>query len=246
LAVNSLLAAALTAYGVGSVPAAAGVADAEFPISGPFRGEVAFIALSQGWFDDKNPFAHLGAVAPWGWLHYDGIPNLRLSAGFQETFNLAIEEVGVPSSQEERFMARARLQQPKGQSAIYETLQLDVRNLDGQVVFRPRFRAGVGFNLDAARVQSLMLYQEVALRFADSSYTTKAFDFYRSVVGYTWTTKRGLFATLALVVQASLAPNGGNVTLLYGAALSLLYRFQTAAKAPAIEETPPQPEVEPP
>ena len=48
-----------------------------------------------------------------------------------------------------------------------------------------------------SRIHSMTLYQEAALRFADSSYTTRAFDFYRAVVGYTWTTRRGTFVTLA-------------------------------------------------
>jgi hypothetical protein len=43
-----------------------------------------------------------------------------------------------------------------------------------QFVLRPRLRIGVGFNLDATRIHSMTLYQEAALRFADSSYTTLA------------------------------------------------------------------------
>src|SRR5262249_6337140 len=147
------------------------------------------------------------------WLHFDGVENLRLSAGFQETWSLGVSEMGIPSGHEERFMVRARLQQPRGASALYQLLQLDFRSFDDplgnhQFVFRPRLRIGVGFNLDASRVHSTMLYMEGALRFADSSYTNRAFDFYRAVIGYTWTTKRGLFITAAFLGQASLDPPG--------------------------------------
>ena len=244
-----LSAKALPTYTVGTLPVAAGQGDLEFPLAGEFRGQAGLLLLSQGTFDDRNPFAYLSQVSPWVWLHYDGFRNLRLSAAFQETRSLAVSPLGLPASHEERFMARARVQQPRGASALYQMLQLDLRSFDDpsgrhQIVFRPRFRIGVGFNLDATRIHSMTLYQEAALRFADSSYTTRAFDFYRAVVGYTWTTRRGTFVTLALLGQVSLSPGGTVINFLYGPFLSLAYRIAPAAK---VAEAPPEPpEIEPP
>ena len=241
-------AAALSTYAVGTLPVAAGLGNLDFPIAGDFRGQVGLLLLSQGTFDDRNPFAHFSLVSPSAWLHYDGIGNLRLSAAFQESWSLGVSAMGIPASHEERFTTRARLQQPRGASALYQMLQLDVRSFDDasgkhQIVFRPRLRIGVGFNLDANRIHSTTLYQEAALRFADSSYTTRAFDFYRAVVGYTWTTRRGTFVTLALLGQVSLNPAGTGLTFLYGPVLTLAYRIAPAAKA---AEAPPEPpEVEP-
>src|SRR5205823_9640915 len=71
------------------------------------------------------------------------------------------------------------------------------------------------------------------------SYTTRAFDFYRAVVGYTWTTRRGTFVTLALLGQVSLSPGGTVINFLYGPFLSLAYRIAPSAKtaeAPRSEE----------
>jgi hypothetical protein len=240
--------ASLSSYSVGTIPVAALPGLLEFPLSGDFRGQVGMVLLSQGTFDDGSPFAHLSQVSPSAWLHYDGFENLRLSLAFQEFWSLGVSEVGIPAGHEERFVARARLQQPRGTSALYQMFQFDLRSFDDptgkhQFVFRPRFRVGVGFNLDAARIHSTTLYQEVALRFADDSYTTRKFDFYRGVFGYTWTTRRGLFVTLALVGQVSLNPAGTALTFLYGPVLSLSYRIAPNVKVP---EAPPEPpEVEP-
>ena len=239
---------ALPSYAVGTLPVAGGSGDVEFPVAGEFRAQGGVVLVSQGTYDNSNPFAHLSLISPTLWLHYDGIENLRLSAAFQETWNLSISEMGIPSGHEERFIARARWQQPRGTSALYQILQLDLRSFDDptgnhQIVFRPRLRIGVGFNLDAARIHSTTMYMEGALRFGDSSYTTRAFDFYRAVVGYTWTTKRGLFATAALLGQVSLNPAGTVVNILYGPVLSLAYRIAPTVKA---AEAPPEPpEVDP-
>src|SRR4051812_48007743 len=247
-ALMSWSAQALPSYTVGSLPVAAGQGDVEFPLAGDFRGQVGLFFLSQGTYDDRNPFAHLSIVSPWLWVHYDGLQNLRLSAAFQESWSLAVSEMGIPSGHEERFTARARLQQPRGASALYQMLQLDLRSFDDpagrhQVVLRPRLRIGVGFNLDTNRIHSTTLYQEAALRFADDSYSTRKFDFYRAVVGYSWTTKRGLFVTAAFVGQVSLSPAGTRLDLVYGPLLTLAYRFAPAARA---AEAPPEPpEIEP-
>ena len=235
-------------YAVGSIPVAVGQGDLEFPVSGDFRGQVGTVLVSQGTFDDRNPFSNFSGVGPWAWLHYDGVTNLRLSAGFEEVFTMSIPDLGISSSHEERFLLRARIQQPRGASALYQMLQLDIRSLDdpgGQhhVVWRPRLRLGVGFNLDATRIHSTTLYVESALRFSDASYTTHAFDFFRTVVGYTWTTRRGLFATAAVIGQISQNPPANGLTILFGPVLSLAYRINPPGKA--AEEPPQPPEIEP-
>lgn len=235
--------AALPSYAVGTAPIAAEANNLEFPIAGDFRGQVGVVLLTQGTYDDDNPFAHLSQVAPSLWLHYDGVENLRLSAAFQEYFQLNIPELGIPSGHEERLVGRARLQQPRGTSALYQMLQLDVRSFDDptgkhQIVFRPRLRVGVGFNLDAARIHSAALYQEVALRFGDDAYIKRNFEFYRGVVGYTWTTRRGLFITLGVLGQVSLNPGGSTLSFFYGPILGLAYRIAPSVK---VQETPPEP-----
>jgi len=232
----------LSTYAVGSIPVAGGQGDLEFPLTGDFRGQVGLVLLSQGTYQDRNPFSHMSLISPWLWLHYDGVSNLRLSAGFQESWSLAVSAMGLPATREERWMARARLQQPRGAAAIYEMLQFDLRSFDDptgkhQLVFRPRLRVGTGFNLDATRIHSLVLYQEVALRFADAAYTKRAFDFYRAVVGYTWTTRRGTFITAGVLGQVSLSPAGTRLDLLYGPVLTLAYRIVSAKAA----EAPPEP-----
>jgi hypothetical protein len=204
---------------------------------------VGSLFLSQGTFNDRNPFAYLSQVAPWIWLHYDGVRNLRLSAAFQEAWSFDVAPLGISSGHEERYTARARLQEPRGTSALYQMLQFDLRSFDDptgkhQVVFRPRFRVGVGLNLDATRIHSMALYQEAALHFGDSSYINRAFDFYRAVIGYTWTTRRGVFVTAAVLGQVSLNPAGTSLGFAYGPVLAFAYRIAPSAKG---EETPPEP-----
>jgi hypothetical protein len=232
-------------YSVGTIPVAPGAASVEFPIGGAFAAEVAVVALGQGTFDDGNPFAYLSGVSPAAWLHWDGVRNLRLSAAFQEVFWQDIVPLRQANQQEERGVLRARLQQPRGAAALYEMLQLDVRSLDDaagthHVVFRPRLRIGQGFNLDAVRIHSLVLYQEVALRFSDAGYTPRAFDFFRAFAGYMWTTRRGTFVTLGLAGQISLNAPATAYTFLWGPALGVTYRFRSAAA----ETPPPAPDVE--
>jgi hypothetical protein len=247
-AAQPLPAAGVASYAVDTLPVAAGIADLEFPLAGQVKAQTTILFFSQGDPDSGNPFAHLSLISPALLLHYDGITNVRLSAGFQEMAGLAISSLGVPSSHEERLVARARLQQPRGSSAIYEMLQFDLRSLEDAAgvhrwVFRPRFRVGSGFNLDATRIHSLVLYQEVAVRFAEAAYTTRAFDFYRAVVGYTWTTRRGIFVTAGLIGQLQLNPAGTRLDFLYGPLLSFAYRILPEAKPaePAPAETPPEP-----
>jgi hypothetical protein len=251
LAAAPLAAAAVQSpatYEVGSIPVAAGTASVEFPILGDFRGEIDVGTLAQGTYTDKDPLEYLSLVTPVAWLHYDGVPNLRLSLAFQELFFRAVVPVGLPDGHEERFITRARLQQPRGGSALYELVQLDVRSFvdpggTHRIVYQPRFRVGQGFNLDAARIQSLVLYQELALRFSDASYTTRAFSFLRGFVGYTWTTRRGIFVTVGLVGQISLNPPATRYDFWYGPALAFAYRFRppSAAEAPP---TPPDPQLQ--
>ncbi len=242
-------ASGLSSYSVGSIPIAGGIGDFEFPLTNDLKLQTTLAILSQGTYQDGNPFAHLALIAPALWAHWDGIENLRLSAGFQESWVQAIPEMRLPEGHEERLMARARLQQPRGSGAIYEMLQLDVRSFDDAAgthrwVFRPRLRIGTGFNLDATRVHTVVLYQEAALRFADASYTTRKFDFYRAVLGYNWTTRRGTFITAGIVGQASLSPAGTRLDILWGPVLSVAYRIFPERRP---VETPPEPpEIETP
>jgi hypothetical protein len=232
--------AAPSSYEVGAVPIAAGQGTFEFPLSEAFRVELGLLGVSQGEVDGHNPFRYASVVTPWAWLHYDGIHDLRLSGAFQELWQPGISSQGIPESHEERLMLRARLQQPLGNTALYEMLQLDLRSLEDldrnhHFVFRSRARVGVGLNLDTNRIHSLTAYQEVTLRFGSSSYIERAFDFYQTVVGYTWTTRRGIFVTAGVLGEVALTPSGNELTLLYGPVLTFAYRILPPT------ETPPEP-----
>ena len=252
LALASPLAAAaqastLPTYAVGNVPVAVGGASVEFPVFTGFQTEVGGILLGQGNYGDKNPFQYLSMVAPWATLHYDGVPNLRLSLGLMEFFYREVPEVGLPAWHETRVYARARVQQPRGAAALYEMLQLDVRSFTDpagvdRLVFRPRFRVGQGFNLDAVRIHSLVLYQELALRYSSDDYAKRAFDFFRAVIGYTWTTRRGTFATIGLVGQIQLNPANTRYDFLVGPVLVFQHRFLPQKQTD--EATPAAPDLE--
>jgi hypothetical protein len=235
-------------YAVGNIPVAPGVLQLEAPIGGGFSVEGMGAAMAQGTYTERNPFTYLSL---WGFsagLHYDGVQNLRLTAAFQEFVSEPLPALGLKGTHEERGMVRARLQQPRGSAALYEMLQLDVRSFDDQagvhrLVFRPRFRLGQGFNLDAERVHSFVMYEEVALRYAtDADYASRAFDFFRAVLGYGWTTKRGTWVTLGVIGQVQLNPAATRYDLLFGPILALSHRFRPAkAAAPAEGEVPPAP-----
>ncbi|HET8541073.1 MAG TPA: hypothetical protein VFL83_14460 [Anaeromyxobacter sp.] len=241
LAAASPAAANPATYSVGTLPVSPGVVSVEVPLGRGFAAEGAVGALGQGTFEDRNPFAHLGGIAPAAWLHWDGVPNLRLSASFQEIFWQEVGPTRAPSWREDRGVLRARLQQPRGAAALYEMLQVDVRNVEDaagahHLVFRPRLRVGQGFNLDAVRIHSLVLYQELALRFSDDGYEARAFEFFRAFAGYMWTTRRGAFVTVGVAGQIGLNPPATAYTFLLGPALAVTYRFRSR---PA--ETPPAP-----
>lgn len=233
-------------YSVGTLPASPGVATVELPLAKGLAVELGAAELTVGGFDDKNPFANLSGLAPHGWLHFDGVPNLRLSAGYQQLFYFDVAPQRMPNSHEERVVLRARYQQPRGAAALYEMLQLDTMRFEDpggahRLVFRPRLRIGQGFNLDAVRIHSLILYQEVALRFSEAGYAARAFDFFRAFAGYMWTTRRGTFVTLGVVGQISLNPAATAYTFLLGPAIGVTYRFRSGGRP---ETPPPAPDVD--
>jgi len=253
LALSTPLAAAaqatLPTYAVGSVPVAPLGAGIEFPVATGFQAEVNAILLAQGGYGDKNPYQYLSMVAPGAFLHYDGVENLRLSAAFQQFFYREVQELGLPAWNEQRYVARARVQQPRGAAALYEMLQLDVRSFTDpagvdRLVFRPRLRVGQGFNLDAVRIHSLVLYQELGLRYSSDDYAKKAFDFFRAVVGYTWTTRRGTFATIGLVGQIQLNPANTRYDFLVGPVMIFQRRFLPSRPTEEASPTPPDIEVQ--
>lgn len=251
LALSTPLAAAaqatLPTYAVGNVPVSPLGASIEFPVASGFQGEVNTIVLAQGGYGDKNPYQYLSTVAPAAFLHYDGLANTRLSAGFQQYFYREVQAIGLPAWNEQRYVLRGRLQQPRGEAALYELLQLDIRSFTDptgvdRLVFRPRLRVGQGFNLDAVRIHSLVLYQELGLRYSSDDYAKKAFDFFRAVIGYTWTTRRGTFATLGLIGQVQLNPANTRYDFLVGPVLIFQRRFLPSK--PAEEVTPAAPDLD--
>jgi hypothetical protein len=128
-------------------------------------------------------------------------------------------------------------------------VQLDVRSFDDpggthRLVLRPRFRVGQGFNLDAVRIHSLVLYQELAFRFGEEGYAARAFEFFRAFAGYTWTTRRGTFVTVGLIGQLTLNPGATRYDLLWGPVLTASYRFRPAPAAAAEPPAPADPEVQ--
>ena len=232
-------------YAVGSTPVAGVVGTVQFPVARGFNTEVGAAALGQGTYTDDNPFAYLGLAAGTVWLHFDGVQDLRLSAGFQEFLYPAIDPLGVQKTHEERGVVRARVQQPRGAAALYEMFQLDLRSFNyptgvHQFAYRPRFRVGQGFNLDAVRVHSLVLYEEVAFHYASNGYYKRGFEFFRTYAGYLWTTKRGTFISLGVLAQVALNPGATRYDFLWGPVLGISYWFRAAAPP----ETPP-PDVEP-
>jgi hypothetical protein len=242
-------AAGPTPYTVGDIPVAAGIASLEVPVRGPLAATFGLAALGQGTYDVRNPFEYLSLVSPSAWLHWDGVRNLRVSLAFQELLYREVPPLGLRDAHEERVTVRARLQQPRGGSALYELAQLDVRSFDDaggthRVVFRPRLRIGQGFNLDAVRVHSLVLFQEVAFRFATGDYAARAFEFFRAFAGYTFTTRRGTFVTLGAVGQITLNPPATRYDVLWGPALGVTYRVRPATAAREAPPVPPDVEVQ--
>ena len=252
LVAGALLSAARAAaenpgtYAVGNIPVAGTIATVQLPLTPGLATEIGGAALGQGTYQNDNPFAYLSLVAGTAWLHFDGVQNLRLSAGFQEFLYKSIPPLGVKDSHEERLVLRARVQQPRGAAALYEMLQLDVRSFNyptGEnryLVYRPRFRVGQGFNLDAQRISSLVLYQEIAFRFSPDPYAKRAFEFFRAYFGYLWTTQRGTFVSLGILGQIGLNPGATRYDLLWGPVLGISHWFR--AEKP--EAPPPAPDAE--
>ena len=218
-------------YAVGNIPVAGTVGSAQITLDRDWVTEAGGAIVSQGTYADGNPFAYLSVLSPYGWLHFDGVPNLRLSVAFQLLVYLDVPALGIKSSVEERGALRARLQQPRGSGALYEMLQLDFRSFDDpggirRFALRPRIRIGQGFNLDAARISSMAFYQEVAFHFSDPGVYARAFEFFRIYVGYLWTTRRGTFVTLGLVGQVTLSPSATRYDVLWGPALGFSHWYR--------------------
>jgi hypothetical protein len=228
-------------YKVGTLPVAPGIANVEVELAPDWSAQVGVIALSSGTYSDGNPFAYLSGLGPSAWIHFDGVRNLRLSAAFMEVYYGEVKPLGLPESWEERGILRARFQQPRGAAALYEMLQLDLRSFTDptgahRFVYRPRLRVGQGFNLDAVRVHSLVLFEEVAFRFSSDGYAARPFESFRAFAGYMWTTRRGTFVSLGIVGQIMLNPPATRYDVMWGPVLGIEWRFRAA---PA--DTPPDP-----
>ena len=200
------------------------------------------IVLGQGTYEDHNPFAYLSAASPFAWVHFDVVPNLRLSAAFQEIFYREVAPLGLRDGHREAIRRAGQAPAAARNSGALRAGPARREELDNpggthRIVYRPRFRIGQGLNLDAVRIHSLVLFQEVAFRFSDASYTERAFESFRAFIGYMWTTRRGAFVTLGFVGQITLNPAATRYDFLYGPALNVAYRFRSAAKA----EAPPVP-----
>ena len=219
-------------YKVGNLPVAPGIANVEVQVAPDWAAQVGLIALGSGTYTNDNPFAYLSGVGPSAWIHFDGVENLRLSAAFMEVYYGEVKPLGLPESWEERGILRARFQQPRGAAALYDMVQLDLRNFTDptgvhRFVYRPRLRIGQGFNLDAVRIHSLVLFEEVAFRFSSDGYAAKAFESFRALAGYMWTTRRGTFVSLGIVGQISLNPAATRYDVMWGPVLGIEWRFRS-------------------
>jgi hypothetical protein len=241
LAARPAAAANPSTYKVGTLPVAPGIANVEVQVAPDWSAQLGLSALASGTYVDENPFSYLSGLGPSAWIHFDGVQDLRLSAAFMEVYYGEVKPLGIPESWEERGILRARYQQPRGAAALYELVQLDLRSFTDptgvhRFVYRPRIRIGQGFNLDAVRIHSLVLFEEVAFRFSGDGYAAKPFESFRALAGYMWTTRRGTFVSLGIVGQITLNPAATRYDLMWGPVLGIEWRFRTT---PA--ETPPEP-----
>jgi hypothetical protein len=130
-----------------------------------------------------------------------------------------------------RYTTFGTLKQALKGGSLYEQLRFELlhfRASNGDVQHLPRIRIRFGQNLYLSEHRSkpyLGVYEEAIVQFPQPSYSKEHFQGARFFAGYGFDYEERLTVLLGFRAEAEVSSSGSTVTLFYGPAFSLEYRF---------------------
>ncbi|RPD41674.1 DUF2490 domain-containing protein [Chitinophaga barathri] len=223
-------------YTFGFIPASISETDFSFPLVKKWKldGEVDLQFVTQGSYDNGNPFAYGQRFVIRPWISYSGLKNMKFWLGYAHNKKYEIKEAGNYETLERRLIVMGSFAQkmPKGslfQQIRFETKFFDDREGIDRVI--PRVRARVGFNHFLRqdnpkawlKTPNVSYYMELMLKFADKDYAPNRFDIFRQSVYYSAGLTKNLHALAGVIAQMQLRTNGTQFDIYYGPIFSLRY-----------------------
>ncbi len=202
----------------------------QLPLPKQFSFEPQLQLGMQGNSENGNPFAYAHGAQFRPWVHYDGIANLTITAAVSYIYHFTVPGTSYYRHPEWRVTTFGTLKRHLKGGSLYEQLRFELRSFrasSGEVQHLPRIRLRFGQNLFLSERPSkpfLGVYEEALVQFPQPSYSTQHFQGARFFGGYGFNHKR-MEVLLGFRAQASVSRTGSTVTLFYGPAFSLEYRF---------------------
>ena len=206
----------------------------KIPLPANFSIEPQLMITTQGTSTNGNPFAHPRALLFWPWLHFDGIPNLTLTACVNYIYHFAVPTTSAYQHPEWRDTLMGTLKQPMNGGSLYEQVRGELRNFrdsHGRVQHLPRVRFRFGQNLYLREGQSrlkpyLGFYQEAIVQFPQPSYSRVTFSSARFFAGGGFNLGSRTEVLLGFKAEGNVSTSGSSVTLIFGPAFSIDYNFR--------------------
>jgi hypothetical protein len=200
-------------------------------ISEQFSFEPQFQLGLQGNSGNGNPFAYAHALQFRPWIHYDGIAKATVTGAVSYIYYFTVPGTSYYRHPEWRFTAFGTLKQRLKGGSLYEQLRFELlsfRASNGDVQQLPRVRVRFGQNLYLSEHPSrpyLGVYEEAIVQFPQPSYSNVHFQGARFFAGCGFNYRQRVTMLLGFRAEAEVSSSGSTVTLFYGPAFSVEYRF---------------------
>ncbi len=206
-------------------------ASGQIPLREEFSFEPQFQLGLQGNSGNGNPYAYAHALQFRPWIHYDGIANLVITGAVSYIYYFTVPGTSYYRHPEWRYTTFATLKQQLDGGSLYEQLRFELLNFrasNGDVQHLPRVRVRFGQNLYLSERKSkpfLGVYEEAIVQFPQRSYSKEHFQGARFFAGYGFDWETRLTVLLGFKAEAEVSSSGSSVTLFYGPAFGVEYRF---------------------
>ncbi len=225
-------------YTFGFIPASIEETDVAFPLYNKWHlsGQADLQMVTQGAYENKNPFAYVQRTVIRPWIIYSGFKNMKLWLGYAHNQKYEIDEAGNYETLEQRIILMGTFSQnlPRGsifEQARFETKFFDDKNGIPRTVPRIRARFGVNHFLNQHGSDHLFLspnlsyYAELMLKFAPEDYAPNDFDIYRMSVYYSAGITPNFHFLIGGIAQMQLRTNGTQFDIYYGPVVSFKWNI---------------------
>ena len=186
---------------------------------------------TQGTSDNGNPYAYAHGLQFRPWIHYDGIRNVTVTGAVSYIYYFTVPGTSYYRHPEWRFTTFGTLKQGLNGGSLYEQLRFELlsfRASNGDVQQLPRVRVRFGQNLHLSEnpfKPYLGIYEEAIAQFPQPSYSKVHFQGARFFAGCGFEYEKRMIVLLGFKAEAEVSSSGSTVTLFYGPAFSVEYRF---------------------